>query len=328
MSELIVPAWAWGLLAGVMLVLIAIDLFAHRGDRVDSRGRALVWSVVWIAAAVGFGGFVAVWFGAAAAEQFFAAYLLEKSLSVDNLFLFVVIFGALGIPPSEQRRVLTWGILGALVTRGVFIALGAAMLHRWHEITYVFGAILVITAFKMLRGGDGTSSRMLDWLERHLPWTRERSGHHFVVRRAGRWLATPLLVALLAIELTDVVFALDSIPAAFAVSEEPFVIYSSNVFAVLGLRALYVVLFGALAQLRYLKYGLSAVLAFAGARMLAAPWIAIGPLVSVGAIAVMIGAAMLASVIAARRERTSARCHELPDSMRPQPRHMRAPPPQ
>jgi tellurite resistance protein TerC len=199
--------------------------------------------------------------------------------------------------------VLTWGIIGALVTRGVFIALGAAMLHRWHEITYVFGAILVITALKMLRSDEGGSSRMLVWLERYLPWTRERSGHSFVVRRGGRWLATPLLVALLAIELTDVVFAIDSIPAAFAVSEEPFVIYSSNVFAVLGLRALYVVLLGAIADLRYLKYGLSAVIAFAGAKMLAAPWVVITPLASVGVIAVVIGVAVVASVVATRRER-------------------------
>ncbi|HEX3764960.1 MAG TPA: TerC/Alx family metal homeostasis membrane protein [Kofleriaceae bacterium] len=303
MSELVVPAWAWGLLAGVMLLLISIDLFAHRGDRADSRRRALIWTAVWIAAAIGFGAFVALWFGSNAAEQFFAAYLLEKSLSVDNLFVFVVVFGALDIPAYEQRRVLTWGIIGALVTRGVFIALGAAILHRWHEVTYVFGAILVVTAIKLLRGGDGGQSRLLTWLERYLPWTRERSGHHFVVRRDGRWLATPLLVALLAIELTDVLFALDSIPAAFAVSDEPFVIYSSNVFAVLGLRALYVVLLGALTELRYLKYGLSAVIAFAGAKMLTAPWIKISPIASVGVIAAVIGAAAGASVWAARRER-------------------------
>lgn len=303
MPELVVPAWAWGLLAGIMLLLIAIDLFAHRGDRIDSRRAAVVWSIVWIAAAVVFGGFVAVYFGAGAAEQFFAAYLLEKSLSLDNLFLFIVIFGALGIPRVEQRRVLTWGIIGALVTRALFIALGSAVLHRWHEVTYVFGAILVITAFKMLREGDGTPSKLLPWLERRLPWTSERDGHHFVVRRAGRWVATPLLLALLAIELTDVVFALDSIPAAFAVSEEPFVIYSSNVFAVLGLRALYVVLVGALGKLRYLRYGLSAVLAFAGAKMLAAQWFVLTPLVSVAAIALMIGAAVAASLIATRRDR-------------------------
>jgi tellurite resistance protein TerC len=302
MSDLVVPAWAWGLLAGVMLLLVAIDLVAHRGDHVDSKGRAVLWSVVWVAAAVVFGGLVGVYFGAAAAEQYFAAYLLEKSLSVDNLFLFVVIFGALGIPRDEQRRVLTWGIVGALVTRGVFIALGAAVLHRWHEITYVFGAILVITALKMLRGADGPS-KLLPWLERRLPWTPQRAGHRFVVRQHGRLLATPLLVALIAIELTDVVFALDSIPAAFAVSEEPFIVYSSNVFAILGLRALYVVLVGAIADLRYLKYGLSAVIAFAGIKMLAAPWIVISPLASVAVIAVVIGVAVGASVAARRRER-------------------------
>jgi tellurite resistance protein TerC len=290
-----------------MLLLISIDLFAHRGDRVDSRRRALVWTVVWIAAAVVFGAVVAAWFGAEAAEQYFAAYLLEKSLSVDNLFVFVVVFGALDIPVTEQRRVLTWGILGALVTRGVFIALGAAILQRWHEVTYVFGAILVVTALRLLRGGDGGPSRLLTWLERYLPWTRERAGHHFIVQRDGRWLATPLLVALLAIELTDVMFALDSIPAAFAVSDEPFVIYSSNVFAVLGLRALYSVLLDALGQLRYLKYGLSAVLAFAGAKMLAAPWVHITPIVSVAVIALVVGVAAGASVWAARRDRRQRR---------------------
>lgn len=303
MSELVVPAWAWGLLAGLMVLFIAIDLLAHRGDKVDSRGRAIAWSIGWIVAAVVFGGFVAAYFGAEAGEQYFAAYLLEKSLSVDNLFLFVVIFGALGIPRDEQRRVLTWGIIGALVTRAVFIGVGAAVLHRWHEVTYVFGAILVITALKMLRKNDGESSKLLSWLERHLPWTRERAGHAFVVRRAGRWLATPLLVALIAIELTDVVFALDSIPAAFAVSEEPFVVYSSNVFAVLGLRALYVVLVGALTDLRYLHHGLAAVLAFAGGKMLAASWVTITPIVSVAVIALMIGASVVASVVATRRER-------------------------
>ena len=312
MSELVVPAWAWGLLAGVMLLLIAIDLFAHRGDRVDSRRRALVWTVVWIAAAVVFGAVVAVWVGADAAEQYFAAYLLEKSLSVDNLFVFVVVFGALDIPVSEQRRVLTWGIIGALVTRGVFIAAGAAILQRWHEVTYVFGAILVITALKLLRNGEGGSSRLLAWLERHLPWTRERTGHHFIVQRGGRWVATPLLLALLAIELTDVMFALDSIPAAFAVSDEPFVIYSSNVFAVLGLRALYSVLLGALAELRYLKYGLSAVLAFAGAKMLAASWVKISPIVSVLVIALVIGVAAGASVWVARRDRRRGRIEASP----------------
>jgi tellurite resistance protein TerC len=303
MSNLVVPAWAWALLAGLMLLLISIDLFAHRGDHVDSRRRALVWSIVWIAAAVVFGVFVGMQFGANAAEQYFAAYLLEKSLSVDNLFLFLVIFTALKIPAHEQRRVLTWGIIGALVTRGLFIALGSAVLQRWHEVTYLFGAILVVTAVKMLRESDDKENKLLPWLERHLPWTRERHGHAFVIRQAGRLVATPLLLALIAIELTDVVFALDSVPAAFAVSEEPFVIYSSNVFAVLGLRALYIVLVGAIAGLRYLKYGLSAVLAFAGLKMLLVSWIKIPPLASVSIIAVMIGASVVASVVDTRRDR-------------------------
>jgi len=302
MSNLVVPAWAWGLLAGIMLLLVAIDLFAHRGDHIDSRRRAVVWSVVWVAAALAFGVFVGLYFGAETAEQYFAAYLLEKSLSVDNLFLFLVVFTALGIPASEQRRVLTWGIIGALVTRGVFIALGAAVLHRWHEVTYVFGAILVVTALKMLRESDDKPNRLLPWLERNLPWTSERAGHNFIVRRAGRWVGTPLLVALITIELTDVVFALDSIPAAFAVSEEPFVIYSSNVFAVLGLRALYVVLVGAIANLKYLRHGLAAVLAFAGAKMLVSAWFVVTPIVSVAVIAAMIGASVVASVIGKRRE--------------------------
>lgn len=307
MSDLVVPAWAWALLAGVMIVLIAIDLFAHRGDHVDSPRRALAWSVGWVAAAVVFGGFIGVYFGADVAEQYFGAYLLEKSLSVDNLFLFVVIFGALGIPRHEQRRVLTWGIAGALVTRAVFIGLGAAVLHHWHEVTYLFGAILVITAIKMVRGGGDGASRLLPWLERRLPWTRERTGHHFVVRRDGRWLATPLLVALIAIEATDVVFALDSIPAAFAVSEQPYVVYSSNIFAVLGLRALYVVLVGALAELRFLKYGLAGVIAFAGLKMLLAPWIVLSPLASVAVIAGVIGAAVIASVVGSRAARSGDR---------------------
>ncbi len=299
MSDLVVSAWAWGLLAGLVVILMAIDLFAHRGDRVDSRRRAIAWSIGWIIAALGFGAWVWWQFGSAAGEQYVGAYLLEKSLSVDNLFLFVVIFGALGIPASEQRRVLSWGIAGALVARAVFIAIGAALLSQWHEVTYVFGAILVVTAISMLRESTG-KNRILDWLERRLPWTRERHGHRFLIKRGGRWLATPLLVALVAIELADVVFALDSIPAAFAITQDPFLVYSSNIFAVLGLRALYIVLAGALVELKYMRFGLSAVLAFAGAKMLAAPWVHVAPMVSVAVIATLIGAAIAASLVARR----------------------------
>lgn len=305
MSAIDVPVWAWALLGTLLLVFISIDLIAHRGDTPESRRSAIVWSAVWIAAALAFNLFVALQFGRAAGEQFLAAYLLEKSLSVDNLFLFIVIFGELRIPRTEQRRVLTFGILGALATRCLFIVLGAAAIQRWHEVTYVFGGLLVITAIKLLRTPDETDAppRALVWLERHLPWTRELHGHRFITRVKGRLVATPLLIALVAIEVTDVIFAVDSVPAAFAVSQDTFILYSSNVFAVLGLRALYVVLAGALHGLKYLRFGLAAVLAFAGAKMLLASWVKLSPLASVGVIAACIGIAIAASLIGARRER-------------------------
>lgn len=304
MSSLVVPAWAWALLACLVVASIAIDLFAHRGDRVDSKKRALVWTLVWVAVAAAFGGWIAARFGAIAAEEYFAAYLLEKSLSVDNLFVFLLVFGALKIPAAEQRRVLTWGILGAILFRGALIFAGAAAIERWHSLTYVFGAILVFAAFKLLRGGEQEEdSPVLRWLERHVRWTRTLHGHKFFVRDAGRLVMTPLFIALIAIEVTDVVFAIDSVPAAFAVSEEPFILYSSNLFAILGLRALYVVLAGALADLRYLKYGLAAVLGFAGAKLLLASWVKLSPLLSIGIIAGCLAVSIVASVAANRRSR-------------------------
>jgi tellurite resistance protein TerC len=308
MSAIDVPIWAWALLGSLLLVCITIDLIAHRGNDAESRKSAIIWSAIWIGVALAFNAFVGVKFGAEAGEQFLAAYLLEKSLSVDNLFLFIVIFGELRIPRTEQRRVLTFGILGALLTRCVFIMLGAAALQRWHEVTYIFGAILVLTALKLLRAPSEEEGppKSLIWLEKHLPWTRELHGHKFITRINGRLLATPLLVALIAIELTDVVFAIDSIPAAFAVSDDTFIIYSSNVFAVLGLRALYVVLANALNGLRYLRFGLSAVLAFAGIKMLIATWIKFPPLVSVAVIASCIAIAIAASIAATRREQRAA----------------------
>lgn len=305
MSSLVVPAWAWALLAAIVLLSISIDLFAHRGDHVDSKKRALVWTLVWVGVSLAFNVFVAFWFGLAAAEEFLAAYLLEKSLSVDNLFVFLLVFGALSIPVTEQRRVLTWGILGAILSRGVLIFAGAAAVQRWHALTYVFGGILVLAAVKLLRSEDKPSdepSAVVVWLEKHLRWTRTLHGHRFFVRIDGKRVATPLFIALLAIEATDIVFAIDSVPAAFAVTNEPFIIYSSNLLAILGLRALYVVLAGALADLRYLRYGLAAVLGFAGAKLLLVNWIKIPPLASVAVIAVCIAVAVLASIRANRRE--------------------------
>lgn len=307
MSSLVVPAWAWALLAFIVFLSISIDLFAHRGDHVDSKKRALVWTLIWVVVSLAFNVFVLVWFGRTAGEEFLAAYLLEKSLSVDNLFVFLLVFGALGIPATEQRRVLTWGILGAIIMRGVLIFAGAAAVQQWHALTYVFGGLLLFAAFKLLRAGDnespaGESSPAVQWLQKRLRWTKSLYGHRFFVKIDGKRYATPLFIALLAIEATDVVFAIDSVPAAFAVTTEPFIIYSSNLLAILGLRALYIVLAGMLADLRYLKYGLAAVLGFAGAKLLLASWIKIPPLISVGVIAVCIGISVIASIRANRRE--------------------------
>jgi tellurite resistance protein TerC len=302
--DLVVPLWAWIVLAGIMVSLIAIDLVSHRGDHVGSRKGAVIWSLIWIGAALLFNLFILLRFGLEPAEEFLGAYLLEKSLSVDNLFLFIVIFGALGIPATEQRRVLTWGILGALVTRGIFILAGAALLERWEFVVYIFGGLLIITAFKLLKPESKAppKHRVLCFLERHVRWTRELHGHKFFAHVNGRTVATPLFLALITIELTDVVFAIDSVPAAFAVTREPFIVYSSNVFAILGLRALYTVLAGTLQSLRYLRYGLAAVLAFAGVKLMLADVWHVHPLIAVSVIIVCIGASAIASVIADRRE--------------------------
>ena len=219
--------------------------------------------------------------------------------------MFLLVFGALSIPVTEQRRVLTWGILGAILSRGVLIFAGAAAVQRWHALTYVFGGLLVFAAFKLLRAEEKPSdepSAVIIWLEKHLRWTRTLHGHRFFVKIDGKRVATPLFIALLAIEATDIVFAIDSVPAAFAVTTEPFIIYSSNLLAILGLRALYVVLAGALADLRYLRFGLAAVLGFAGAKLLVASWIKIPPLISVGVIAACITVSVIASIRANRRD--------------------------
>ncbi|MGE0868326.1 MAG: TerC/Alx family metal homeostasis membrane protein [Kofleriaceae bacterium] len=311
MSPIIVPVWAWALLALVVGFSISIDLFAHRGDHVDSKRRALAWSIGWICVALLFNVFIAVWFGIDAGQQFLAAYLLEKSLSVDNLFVFLLVFACLQIPVTEQRRVLTWGIAGAIVTRGVLIFVGAAAVREWHSLLYAFGALLIIAAVKLLREpAPDSENRVLRWLERHVRWSRKLDGHRFVTRIDGRLVATPLMLALIAIEATDIVFAIDSVPAAFAVTEEPFLIYSSNLLAILGLRALYVVLAGALADLRYLRFGLAAVLAFAGAKLLVSSWFHVPPLISVGVIASCIAIAVVFSVRATRRERSLAHARQ------------------
>jgi tellurite resistance protein TerC len=299
MDSTTVEPWMWGVFAMVVLSLVGVDIAIHRGDRVDSPRRALLWSLVWIGAALAFNAGVWAVLGAEPAEEFLGVYLLEESLSVDNLFVFLLLFRELGVPHAHQRRVLIWGILGAFLTRGVCIAVGVAVLERWHWLVFVLGGLLLLTALRMLRHDDGQpagAGKLVGWLRRRLPISGHLSGSHFFVRQGGRWLGTPLLLALVAVELTDIVFALDSVPAAFAVTDRSFIIYSANVFALLGLRSLFVVLASALTRIRYLRFGLAGVLALAGIKMIASRWVHVPALLSVGAIALCIAAAVLASL--------------------------------
>jgi tellurite resistance protein TerC len=256
-----------------VLAMLALDLgvFHRKAHEVRMR-EALAWTGVWIALALAFCVGVHLKFGGERALQFLTGYLIEKALSVDNLFVFLVIFSFFSVPAALQHRVLFWGIIGALVLRAMFIVAGAALLERFHWVMYVFGAFLVFTGFKILlqREEEVHPERnpVLKLFTRLVPSVPDYRDHHFIVREGGRLLATPLLMVLVVVEATDVVFAVDSIPAIFAISTDPFIVYTSNVFAILGLRALYFAIAGALDKVAYLKVGLGLVLAFVGAKML------------------------------------------------------------
>ena len=240
------------------------------------KRNAVKWTLIWVAAAITFGVFVTASMGQEAGEQFFAAYLLEKSLSVDNLFVFVIIFAALGTPQAQQQRVLSYGIAGALISRALFVGLGASLLQNFTWMVFVFGGVLLITGLKLLRPAQHEGPpKFVPWLQRHI--------------------RSPLVLAIVAIEATDILFAIDSVPAAFAITDDTFIIYTSNIFALLGLRALFGVLGDLLTRLRYLRYGLAAVLAFAGSKMIASHWVHIPPLLSVGVILGCLAVAALAS---------------------------------
>lgn len=299
------PAWVWAVFWGLLLLLLGVDLLVHRGGRAQSHRAAILWSVVWVAAGLAFNGFVWATRGGPAAQEYLAAWLIEKSLSLDNVFVFLVIFRSLRVPARLQHQVLFLGIFGALVFRALFIFVGAAALERWTWVSYVFGAILLVTAWRVLREDPAhqEQNRAVRWLSRRLPVAEEVEGPHFVIERNGRRLATPLLLALLGLEVTDILFAVDSVPAAFSVTHDTFILYSSNAFAILGLRALYLVIAGAVGRMKYLHYGLAGVLAFAGLKMGLAEWVHIPPLLSVAIIALFIGGAVGASLRAERRHR-------------------------
>lgn len=310
--------WLWVGFNVFVLALLALDLGVfHRNTHAVSVQEAAIWSVVWISLALTFNaGLYFFWDQVApagntysnseAALAFFTGYLIEKSLSVDNIFIFVLVFSYFSVPALYQHRVLFWGILGALLMRAVMILAGSALIKEFHWIIYIFGAFLIFTGIRMATHQDDEvhpeKNPLVRLLRRIMPVTDQFEGDKFFVRRAGTLMATPLFVVLLVVETTDLIFAVDSIPAIFAVTLDPFLVYTSNVFAILGLRSLYFVLAGVMDKFHYLKLGLSTVLVFVGVKMLLAEtaW-KVPTLLSLGVIATIITVAVIASLIRARR---------------------------
>jgi tellurite resistance protein TerC len=299
------PVLWFGFIAFV-LAMLAIDLGVfHRKAHEVSLKEAGAWSAVWVVLALAFNAGVYAWFGPERALEFTTGYLIEKALAVDNIFVFVVIFSAFAIPTIYQHRILFWGVLGALVMRAVFILVGGAMLQRFHWTLYLFGAILAITGVKLLfqRHQELHPERnpLVRAFQRLFPVTHELEGDRFTVVREGRRYATPLLLALVAVEVTDLVFAVDSIPAIFAVTRDPFIVFTSNIFAILGLRSLYFLLAGVITRFVYLKVGLALVLVFVGAKMLLVDLYKVPIAVSLGVIAALLGLSVIASLLATPR---------------------------
>ncbi len=303
-----VAPWMWVVFHAVIAVMLAVDLgIFNRRPHELSLKEAVIWSVVWIAVALAFNGLIWFFWGAEAALEFFTAYLVEKSLSADNIFVFAVIFSYFGVPPAYQHRVLFWGILGAIVTRATFILAGVELLERFHFMIYVFGAFLVFTGLRLLRRSEEKvepeRNPVLRLARRWLPVTSQYRDAAFFVREKGRWMATPLFLVLLVVESTDVMFAVDSVPAVLAITPHLFIAYTSNIFAILGLRALYFVLAGLLPRWRYLHTALAAILVFIGLKMLLSDVVHISTTVSLSVVGVLLLASVVASWWAERRER-------------------------
>lgn len=304
--------WTWVLFNAFVLAMLALDLGVfHRKSHTVSMKEATAWTIVWISCAMIFNVILFFWQGSDPALKFFTGYVIEKSLSVDNIFVFVLIFGTFRVPSEYQHRVLFWGILGALVLRGIFIGVGTALINQFHWIIYIFGAFLIFTGVKMAfqkeEGLHPEENPIVNFFRRFVPMTEKYEGSHFVVRRNGKRFATPLLLVLAIVEASDVIFAVDSIPAIFAITTDPFLVYTSNVFAILGLRALYFLLAGVVGKFHYLKVALSFILTYIGVKMVIVDFYKIPTGVSLGVIAVTLTVAMIASLIRAKKlERESS----------------------
>jgi tellurite resistance protein TerC len=306
-ADIDVPLWGWvALLAGISALLIGDLLIVHRRPHAVSLREAGIESSVWIAIGVSFTGVIAWWFGGKAAGEYITGYLIEKSLSIDNVFVWAVLFSYFAVPAKYQFRVLFWGIFGALIMRAMFIFAGVALIERFDWILYIFGAFLIFTAVRIARHDETEvhpdRNPVLKVMQRILPSTSEYDGQKMFTRRTGKRLATPLFIVLVLVETTDVVFAVDSVPAILAVSREPFIVFASNAFAIMGLRALYFLLAGMAGRFRYLNIGLGFILAFVGLKMLAVEWYHPPQWLSLGVIAMALAVAVLASLRADRRE--------------------------
>ena len=291
---------------GMVFVMLALDLGVfHKKSEVVSLKSALIWSCVWIAMALGFAWLVNVWFGPEKAIEFVTGYLIEKALSVDNIFVFVIIFAAFSVQPKYQHRVLFWGIFGALVMRIIFILAGSAFIEKFHWAIYLFGAVLIFTGFKLMLQKHGDSDPgnniFVRLVRKIVPVTELHHGSKFFILEQGRRFATPLFLALVAIEATDVIFAVDSIPAIFAVTRDPFIVFTSNIFAILGLRSLYFLLADIVDRFVYLKFGLSVILIFVGAKMTIVDYVKIPIPLSLAVILGILTTSIVASLYKTRK---------------------------
>lgn len=328
----VAPLWLWISFNVFVLGMLALDLGVfNRNAHAVSLREALTWSCVWIALSLLFDAGLYFWQGSEVALQFLTGYLIEKSLSIDNIFIFVLIFAAFNVPAAYQHRVLFWGVLGALVMRGILIAVGSVLIDDFHWIIYVFGIFLIITGIRMVVQKETTvhpeRNPILKLVRRIVPVTRDYERDRFFVRRAGTFSVTPLLLVLVVIETTDLIFAVDSIPAIFAITNNPFLVYTSNVLAILGLRSLYFVFANIINQFYYLKIGLAVVLAFVGVKMVLTDVYHIPSWLSLVVILVVLAIAIVASLVRTRRlgteqgEKSDVTPHGDTNVLEPRERH-------
>jgi tellurite resistance protein TerC len=310
--------WMWGSFVVFLLLMLALDLFVFGGNKAHrvSVREAAAWSIAWFALALLFAG--GLWWyldesvGRAIAHdkslEFLTGYLIEKSLSVDNLFVFLLIFSSFHVPPEHQRRLLLYGVLGAIVMRAAMILAGAWLVQEFHWVLYLFGAFLVFTGVRMLFMAEKTpdleKNLVLRFARKHLRISREHHGEKLTVVQDGVRYFTPLFLVLILIEVSDLVFAVDSIPAIFAITTDPFIVFTSNIFAIMGLRALYFLLVEVADRFHLLKYGLALTLAFIGGKMLLTPWFHVPVAASLATVCLLIGASVVLSLVVTRRQAT------------------------